>query len=414
MGQVVNTRALPMIRMLTPLGFVVALVGLAASFVSPFLPLFLSRDLHAGPALVSLYLFGMPLAAVGVSTVLGRVSDRPGARPRLLLGAAAAGAVGFGLLAIVREYWISLAIALTLIAVAGSLMPQAFAFSRILLDRSHPEWAATGTSALRSLLSLAWVAGPPLAAYLIGAVDFQGLYLVAAVMYLALVPVVLRFKATAQRPAIPSVDEAAAPGGLVAQPSRAHLIAINGAFILLQCAGTLGVMSLPLFVSVDLPGDVGDAGLILGLCAALEIPLMLLFGAFAVRRSVRHLVLVGAGFGVAYFVAMALTGAIWHAAVAQLLNACSIAAVAGLGMSYFQDLMPGQVGRASTMFINTYRLSAMLAGLIFGVGQVAGYRVSYVIGAGLSLAGLALLAVSRPSTVAAVEDVSTVDAAAAT
>jgi hypothetical protein len=70
-------RAGPLIRSLAPLGSVVALAGLVSSFVAPFLPLFLTRDLKAGPGLASLFLFLMPLAAVGAVTVVGRLSDRP-------------------------------------------------------------------------------------------------------------------------------------------------------------------------------------------------------------------------------------------------------------------------------------------------------------------------------------------------
>jgi SET family sugar efflux transporter-like MFS transporter len=169
---------------------------------------------------------------------------------------------------------------------------------------------------------------------------------------------------------------------------------------LLQCAGTLGVMSMPLFVG-ELHADVSDAGLILGLCAALEIPLMLLFGALAARRSLRNLVLLGAGLGIAYFAAMTVSTQVWHVAAAQLLNACFIAAVTGLGMSYFQDLMPTRLGRATTMFSNSYRISAMLAGLVFGAVQVAGYRSSYLLGACLCAAGLILLALIRPTPPAA-------------
>jgi MFS family permease len=84
---------------------------------------------------------------------------------------------------------------------------------------------------------------------------------------------------------------------------------------------------------------------------------------------------------------MTLTGAVWHVAIAEVLNACFIAAVAGLGMSYYQDLMPTPPGRATTMFTNTYRISAMLAGLIFGIVQIAGYRFSYLVAAGLSAGG---------------------------
>jgi SET family sugar efflux transporter-like MFS transporter len=345
-----------------------------------------------------LFLFLTPLAAVPVATVVGRLSDQPAMRHRLLILAAGTGCAGFLLFAVLRNYWASLAVALTLMAVAASLMPQVFAFSRTLLDQAHPSRAATGISSLRSLLSLAWVGGPPLAAYLIGAVDFRGLFIVAAAMHLAVLPVLVRFRNTdTARPEPSSGDDPAATDSAPA-PTTGHLVRTSAAFVLLQCAGGLGVMSMPLLVSVDLKGNVGDAGLILGLCAGLEIPLMLLFGALAVRRSPRRLLLLGAGIGVAYFAAMTLTGAVWHIAAAQVLNACFIAAVTGLGIAYFQDLMPTRLGRATTMFTNTYTLSAMLAGLIFGVVQVTGYRFSYVIGAGLCASGLALLALSRPTT----------------
>jgi SET family sugar efflux transporter-like MFS transporter len=37
----------------------------------------------------------------------------------------------------------------------------------------------------------------------------------------------------------------------------------------------------------------------------------------------------------------------------QLLNAIFIGIVAGIGMSYFQDLMPGRAGVATTLFANS-------------------------------------------------------------
>jgi SET family sugar efflux transporter-like MFS transporter len=388
------------IRSLAPLGGVVVLVGLIDSFVLTFLPLFVSRDLDASPALVSLFLFGMPVAAVVAATVVGRLSDRAALRPRLLVLAAGTGCIGFLFFALLRNYWASLAMALTFIAVATSLMPQVFAFSRMLLDRVYPSRAATGISSLRSLVSVAWVAGPPLAAYLIGATGFRGLFIVVAVMHLAVLPVLIRIRvpetAGAGHEAIQSDASAAIDGPTV--PATGHLLGAGAAFVLLQCASALGLMSTPFFVSVDLKGNISDAGLILGLCAALEIPLMLAFGVLAMRLSPRHLVLLGAGIGIAYFVAVTLTGAVWHIAAIQILNACFIAAVLGLGMAYFQDLMPTRPGRATTMFANTSRLSVMLAGLVFGVVQVVGYRFAYLIGAGLCTSGLALLALLRPTT----------------
>ena len=40
----------------------------------------------------------------------------------------------------------------------------------------------------------------------------------------------------------------------------------------------------------------------------------------------------------------------------QLLNAIYIGILAGIGMLYFQDLMPGQAGAATTLYTNTTRV----------------------------------------------------------
>ena len=65
-----------------------------------------------------------------------------------------------------------------------------------------------------------------------------------------------------------------------------------------------------------------------------------------------------------YYAVAAGAAGVWHMAVAQVLNACFISAVMGLGISYFQDLLPAYPGQATTMFTNTNRISAMLAGPI--------------------------------------------------
>jgi SET family sugar efflux transporter-like MFS transporter len=371
------------------------------------LPLFLRPDLDAGPARVALFLFLSPLAPVAAATVVGRLSDRPGARPKLLVMGALSGLVGWAIVGLVHNYWGALAASLTFAAVGGSLLPQVFAFSRERLDQTYPARAAAGINALRSLFSLAWVAGPPLAAYLIDAVDFRGLFLIAAAMHLAVLPVIVRMRARAddlpapiepEGPPEPAPDQATAAPAL----SRGRLLRTSAAFILMQCAASLGVTSMPFFVSENLHGTVGDAGLVLGLCAAVEIPLMLGFGALVGRWSLRRLVVLGAGTGVAYFAVMSTTVGLWQVFVAQVLMACFIATVGGLGISYFQDLLPGRLGRATTMFTNSQRLSGMVAGLIFGAVQLVGYRSAYLLGIALCGAGLVVLALTRPTPQTAV------------
>lgn len=51
----------------------------------------------------------------------------------------------------------------------------------------------------------------------------------------------------------------------------------------------------------------------------------------------------------------------------QIFNAIFIGIVAGIGMLYFQDLMPGRAGAATTLFTNSISTGVILAGVLQGV-----------------------------------------------
>ncbi|MGC4892395.1 hypothetical protein [Micromonospora sp. DT31] len=74
-----------------------------------------------------------------------------------------------------------------------------------------------------------------------------------------------------------------------------------------------------------------------------------------------------------------------------------IAAASGVGTSYAQDLLPGQPGRATTLFANTFPIGAMLAGPLLGVATGVGHRWAYGISAALCAGGLLVLLLLRPS-----------------
>jgi SET family sugar efflux transporter-like MFS transporter len=169
------------------------------------------------------------------------------------------------------------------------------------------------------------------------------------------------------------------------------------AFVFLQTPLVLAVQALPLFLSRVLSTDAGAAGLILGLCAALEIPLLLGFGWLSTRRSLRTLILFGGVCGVAYYSLAAVSTSVWMLVAGQILNALFIAAVSGLGISYLQDMLPAEPGRATTLFTNTFPIGAMLAGPLFGISQHYGFRLAYAISAALCLVGVLVLATVRRS-----------------
>jgi SET family sugar efflux transporter-like MFS transporter len=386
-------------RVLLPIGLVCLAVGMSSAMVVPFLSLFLSTAVHASPAQVTVFLIVAPLASVVVSTLIGQLSDRRNNRRALLIAASIAGLISTGLTTFVRDYRTLLALTVTATALATAAFPQAFAYARQALGRDPTSRAALGISSLRTVWSLAWVAGPAVAALLLNVGGFAYVFGAGAVTYaVAGVMAIFWLKKTdsSMIPAASSDDASnlVVPDALEA--SRWTLLLTAGGFTMLQCPLTLAVQALPMFISTDLGGNVADAGFILGLCAALEIPLMLGLGALTTRVPVRVLVLAGAGCGVAYYALVAATSRVWLLAAAQILDAAFIAAVSGLAISYVQDMLPRHPGRATTLFTNAFPIGAMMAGPLFGLAQHYGYRLAYSISTALCASGLLVLIMARP------------------
>jgi MFS transporter, SET family, sugar efflux transporter len=375
-------------RLLVPLGAMFLFVGLSTAVVGPFVSLFLSTAVKADPVHVAAFLVAGPVSMVVSSTLIGRLSDRRPVRRQILAAAAAAGGLGATATAFVRDYWLLLALTVTVTAISGSLFPQAFAYAREILERRGSTRAAMTISTLRMLFSIAWVAGPPLAAILLQAGGFRALYLTAAAMYAIAVLVAVFI--------LEDVEKAPKQEKAERGHASTKVLQVVAALTLLQAAGSLGVQAMALFLSHDLRGSVRDAGLVLGLCAALEIPLMLGFGALSTRWPLHRLVVVGAGLGMLYYVLVAASAHTWQVAAAQLVNASFIAAVQGLGISYVQEMLPGEPGRAATLAGNAYPVAAILAGPLFGLAQHFGYRFAYAAAALLCAAGVTLLITSKP------------------
>src|SRR5689334_9315110 len=251
-----------MSRRLLPLALIFIAVGIGTSFVGPFLALFLSDGVHAGPLKTTIFLIVAPLSGVVVSWLVGRLSDRRPIRRKLLLSAALAGMAGAVLTAFVRDYWVLLAVTVTLTSLAGALFPQSFAYARQVLQQGDPSRAAMGISTLRMLFSVAWVAGPPLAALLLAQRGFAYTYGLVAIMYGLAAVIVYRWLPEVTAPAGPAEHaEEHGPGA-----PRSTIFLLVAGFTVVQTAMTLGVQAMPLFVSTELGGSVSGAGLILGLC----------------------------------------------------------------------------------------------------------------------------------------------------
>lgn len=367
------------------------MVGLAASFAGPYIPLFGVSEAHMTPLALGIFMSLLAVSSIGISLLLGRWSDRRPSRKPVVLLAMGAAALGFVLLCLTRSYLPLLLIACVFLGTGAASFPQLFALAKAQLQGADPAASEQGVTALRSVFSLAWVAGPAVGAWIVAKGSFNGLFLTTAALYAAAALVVLGLG----RPGSAAAARRSAPVS-PAGPSI-PLWQIVASFVLYGTAASMGSIALPLYVTGTLHGSPGEVGLLIGFCALLEIPVMLSFVLLPRHFSTHSLVVFGFLLFVLYFALLWAAHGLALLMLAQAVRAVVVGIAASLGMAYFQELMPGRVGAATTLFANTTSLGSMLAGVVSGgVAQAFGYHAVFLLCTLLSgLAGLLLFSAGR-------------------
>jgi MFS transporter, SET family, sugar efflux transporter len=370
----------------------VLLIGFATSLTAPFIPLFGSQVAHMTPLSLGLFQSLLAVSSILVSFQLGRLSDRLNSRKPLVLLAAGSAALGYLLFTTTTHYLALTLIAAVFLSTGAAAFPQLFAFARSRLGGVTPQVAEHGLTTLRSVFSLAWVVGPGLGAGVVAAAGFRGLFLVTALLYALAGVVVLRSgQGESRRAAAPPVQmPVPAPG------PRPAMNLIVSSFVLYGASMSMGFIALPLFMTRELHLPNSDVGLLVGLCALLEIPIMMSFVFLPRRFSNQTLILFGFGLFTTYFLTVGLSHSLAPLLAAQLIRAIVIAISASLGMAYFQELLPGRLGQATTLFVNTNSAGSMVAGLVSGAfAQTFSYRAVFLLCAALTLAACGLMLLVR-------------------
>ena len=202
---------------------------------------------------------------------------------------------------------------------------------------------------------------PPLAYALAMGFGFTVMYLSAAVAFVVCGAMVWFF--------LPSMrKEPKVATGTLEAPRRNRRDALLLFIICTLMWGTnsLYIINMPLFIIDELHLPEKLAGIMMGTAPGLEIPTMLIAGYYEALRQ-RFLMRVAAVAGLLFYVGMLTVHTPALLLALQLLNAIYIGILAGIGMLYFQDLMPGQAGSATTLYTNTTRVGWIIAGSLAGV-----------------------------------------------
>ncbi|WP_247151472.1 sugar efflux transporter SetA [Escherichia coli] len=364
------------------------MMGVAGALQAPTLSLFLSREVGAQPFWIGLFYTVNAIAGIGVSLWLAKRSDSQGDRRKLIIFCCLM-AIGNALLfAFNRHYLTLITCGVLLASLANTAMPQLFALAREYADNSARE-VVMFSSVMCAQLSLAWVIGPPLAFMLALNYGFTVMFSIAAGIFtLSLVLIAFMLPSVA-RVELPSENALSMQGGW--QDSNVRMLFV--ASTLMWTCNTMYIIDMPLWISSELGLPDKLAGFLMGTAAGLEIPAMILAGYYVKRYGKRRMMVIAVAAGVLFYTGLIFFHSRMALMTLQLFNAVFIGIVAGIGMLWFQDLMPGRAGAATTLFTNSISTGVILAGVIQGaIAQSWGHFAVYWVIAVISVVALFLTA----------------------
>ena len=337
------------------------LTGIAGALQTPTLSIFLTDEVHARPAMVGFFFTGSAVIGILVSQFLAGRSDKRGDRKSLIVFCCLLGVLACTLFAWNRNYFVLLFVGVFLSSFGSTANPQMFALAREHADKTGRE-AVMFSSFLRAQVSLAWVIGPPLAYALAMGFSFTVMYLSAAVAFIVCGVMVWLFLPSMQKELPLATGTIEAP-----RRNRRDTLLLFVICTLMWGSNSLYIINMPLFIINELHLPEKLAVVMMGTAAGLEIPTMLIAGYFAKRLGKRFLMRVAAVGGVCFYAGMLMAHSPVILLGLQLLNAIFIGILGGIGMLYFQDLMPGQAGSATTLYTNTSRVGWIIAGSVAGI-----------------------------------------------
>lgn len=322
-----------------------------------------------------------------VSVALGYASDRLHDRRVLVLLAAVAGMVGYGLIYAVRTQ-------LAFVVAMGAIMPlglamfsQNFAYARVYYNAKNPERSQFMVSAMRTVFTVAWVVVPPIVGVIAAQFSVFDVYLVAALAY-AVCGLIFAIMMTDPGTHIASAPiakrEAGAKRGLLPVPILTGLAGI----LVINIAMRLVTLAMPLTIVTRLGGTLADVGLYAGFAAAMEIPFMIMWGYLLARMS-REAIIVGNALLLGlYIYLVSQAGSVLEVFWLQILNGIATAALMSIPISYIQDAIKGRVG-LSTSLMDAVAIGATLVGATaFGVLSAGeDYQLVLQVAAAIAAAG---------------------------
>ncbi|WGV98551.1 sugar efflux transporter [Vibrio sp. YMD68] len=348
--------------------FTAFVTGLCGAFFYPLSSLFIVEELGATPMMLSAYMTLVVVCSVSVSHFIAKRSDSHWNRKTILMVSLTSYLILVSSFIVIRDYWLAVAVAVVFGSVSGASFGQLFALGREYGDR-HVANSTSFLAKMRAGLAIAWVFGPPAAFMLKAQFGFGATFAVSAITVSVAILVIAK----------------TIPGNVVTKEERAEKVdhkPLSG-MVMLYClivvcafsANNLYITSIPLYLSQELKVNVSWLGLLFGMAAACEIPVMLSAGKMAEKVGTIKVMLMAVVSGAAFYLVMLSQTSFFTMLAAQVLNGFFIGICATIGMVALQDMMKDRLGTASTLFSNLLSVSTLVSSVAVGaVAEVFNYH----------------------------------------
>lgn len=349
---------------------IIGMTALSFSFIIPVMTLFLVQELNIEPGYIGLYTVGTALATMVFSQLQGGLCDRGIDSKKLFMFAALAMALGGFSFSILTEFWQALLVGIFFMSFGGSAISLLFAMIRRYAERSRKD-STKISSQMRAAMSLLWVVGPALAFASMDHLGARANFVLAGVIS-CIVFVYAGFKLKPDIKPTVHNDE----GTDKKQRKMPKEVWFLGAGIFFgSLANAVYLNAMPLFMTKELDMPLSFPGILIGMTAGLEIPVMLLAARWAHHFGKVRMMRWSFIFGLFFYVGMEICESYWGFVLLQLSNGLFFGTFAGLGVTVLQDYATKIVGKVSAFYTNCMSIGNMCGTSLLGlVAQYFGFR----------------------------------------
>lgn len=352
---------------------IIGMTALSFSFIIPVMALFLVKELNIQPSYIGIYTVSTALSSMVISQFLGNLSDRGVDSKYLFLFSSAAMACGGISFFFLTHFWQALIVGVCFMSFGGASMSLLFAMIRRYAERSGKN-STRVSSQMRAAMSLLWVVGPALAFASMAHLGMRSNFLLAASISLT----VFIYASFKLKPEVKEPQTLDSDGKVTKKPRIPIPIPVwilgSGIFFA-SLANSVYLNSMPIFMVDELGMPLSLPGMLLGMTAALEIPVMLFAANWSAHFGKIRMMRISFLFGLLFYIGMEWLDGYWHFIALQLLNGLFFGTFAGLGVTVLQDFGPKIVGKLSAFYTNCMSIGNMCGTSILGlVAQYHGFR----------------------------------------